>query len=78
LLNELKVGDKLEANGPAGVFRYQPVFHSKNSVFLGGGSGITPFVSMIRTILESGEDRQVTLLYGSRTQELAMYHDELL
>lgn len=78
LLNELKAGDKLEANGPAGVFRYQPVFHSKNSVFLGGGSGITPFVSMIRTILESGEDRQVTLLYGSRTQELAMYHDELL
>ena len=25
LLNELKVGDKLEANGPAGVFRYQPL-----------------------------------------------------
>lgn len=77
LLNELKVGDKLEANGPAGVFRYHPVFHSKKSVFLGGGSGITPFVSMIRTILESGEDRDATLLYGSRTEELAMYHKEL-
>lgn len=77
LLNELKVGDKLEANGPSGVFCYQPVFHSKNSVFLGGGSGITPFVSMIRTILESGEDRNVTLLYGSRTEELAMCHNEL-
>lgn len=77
LLNELKTGDKLEANGPAGVFHYNPVFHSRKSVFLGGGSGITPFVSMTRTILESGEDRDVTLLYGSRTEELAMYHREL-
>lgn len=77
LLQQLKVGDRLEANGPAGVFRYHPVFHSKRSVFLGGGSGITPFVSMIRTALESGEDRDMTLLYGSRTEELAMYHREL-
>ena len=77
LLRQLKVGDRLEANGPAGVFRYHPVFHSKRSVFLGGGSGITPFVSMIRTALESGEDRDMTLLYGSRTEELAMYHREL-
>nr|WP_305182746.1 iron-sulfur cluster-binding domain-containing protein [uncultured Schaedlerella sp.] len=77
LLRQLKVGDRLEANGPAGVFRYHPVFHSKRSVFLGGGSGITPFVSMIRTALESGEDRDMTLLYGSRTEELAMYHGEL-
>ncbi len=77
LLRQLKVGDRLEANGPAGVFRYHPVFHSKRSVFLGGGSGITPFVSMIRTALESGEDRDITLLYGSRTEELAMYHGEL-
>ena len=77
LLRQLKVGDRLEANGPAGVFRYHPVFHSKRSVFLGGGSGITPFVSMIRTALESGEDRDITLLYGSRTEELAMYHREL-
>lgn len=77
LLRQLKVGDRLEANGPAGVFRYHSVFHSKRSVFLGGGSGITPFVSMIRTALESGEDRDITLLYGSRTEELAMYHGEL-
>ncbi len=77
LLEHLKPGDRLEANGPVGVFRYQPVFHSKKSVFFGGGSGITPFVSMIRTALESGEDRDITLLYGSRTEELAMYHREL-
>ncbi len=77
LLQCLKPGDRLEANGPAGVFHYHPVFHSKKSVFLGGGSGITPFVSMIRTVLESGEDREITLLYGSRTEEAAMYHEEL-
>ncbi len=77
LLDELKVGDELEANGPAGVFHYNSVFHKKTSVFLAGGSGITPFLSMIREILEAGLDREVILLYGCRNDSAALYHREL-
>ena len=77
LLDQVKAGDRFTANGPAGVFRYQPVFHSRKSLFLAGGSGITPFLSMTREILEAGLDRDVVLLYGCRNPEAALYHEEL-
>lgn len=77
LLDKLCVGDELEANGPAGVFHYNGVFHKKTSVFLAGGSGVTPFLSMIREIFEAGLDREVVLLYGCRNEGAALYHKEL-
>lgn len=77
LLDQVKVGDRFTANGPAGVFRYQPVFHSKKPLFLAGGSGITPFLSMTREILEAGLDRDIVMLYGCRNPEAALYHEEL-
>lgn len=77
LLDEVKVGDAFTANGPAGVFRYQPVFHSKQSLFLAGGSGITPFLSMTREVLEAHLDRDIVLLYGCRNEQAALYHEEL-
>ena len=76
-LDHVKVGDKFEANGPSGVFHYNPISHKKTSVFLAGGSGITPFLSMSREILEAGLDREVHLLYGCRSVEVAIYHDVL-
>lgn len=76
-LDQVKVGDEFEANGPQGVFVYNPVSHYKRSVFLAGGSGITPFMSMISEILESGMDREVILIYGARTEELAIFHEVL-
>ncbi|MEG2205913.1 MAG: iron-sulfur cluster-binding domain-containing protein [Oscillospiraceae bacterium] len=76
-LNNVKTGDCFLANGPAGVFRFQPVFHSKKSLFLAGGSGITPFMSMLREIIDAGLDRDVVMLYGCRCEDAALYHDEL-
>lgn len=77
LLNRLREGDRLTASGPAGVFHFQPVFHRKKSLFLAGGSGITPFLSMIREIIDAGLDRDVVLLYGCRNESVALYHEEL-
>ena len=76
-LDKAKVGDTLQANGPAGVFHFNPVFHYKRSVFLAGGSGITPFISMIREVLEKGLDREIYLLYGARNAEVAIFNEEL-
>ncbi len=76
-IDKVKVGDRFTANGPAGVFHFQPVFHSKKSLFLSGGSGITPFLSMTREILDAALDRDVVLLYGCRSPEAALYHEEL-
>ncbi len=76
-LDQVKVGDVFEANGPAGVFRHQPVFHGNKSLYLAGGSGITPFMSMIREILDAGLERDVVMLYGCRNAEVALYDEEL-
>ncbi len=76
-LDDIKVGDRFEANGPAGVFRFQPVFHSRKSLFLAGGSGITPFLSMTREIVDAALDRDVVLLYGCRSSKAALYDEEL-
>lgn len=77
LLDDIKVGDRFEANGPAGVFRFQSVFHSRKSLFLAGGSGVTPFLSMTREIVDAALDRDVVMLYGCRSSEGALYDEEL-
>lgn len=77
LIDQVKVGDEFEANGPGGTFHFNPVFHYNKSVFLAGGSGITPFMSMIREILETGIDREVHLLYGCRNEDVSIFHKEL-
>ena len=76
-LDKVKVGDEFTANGPAGTFHYNPVFHKKSSVFIAGGSGITPFMSMTREILESGLDREIHLIYGCRNEDVIFFKDEL-
>lgn len=75
-LDKVKVGDEFTATSPSGNFHFNPVFHSKTSVFLAGGSGITPFKSMVTEILDARLDREVYLLYGVRSPKFALY-DEL-
>lgn len=77
MLNEAKVGDVFEANGPSGGLTYNPVFHKKNSVFLAGGSGVTPFVSMARELAQMGSDRSVYMIFGARNEKVAIFHKEL-
>ena len=78
LVRDAKVGDRFVANGPSGYFHDNPVFHRKSKVFLAGGSGVTPFVSMIEETIEKNLDRKLVLFYGTRTVERALYHEKLL
>lgn len=77
LLDKAKVGDEFEANGPAGVFHFNSVFHKRRSVFLAGGTGVTPFMSMTRELLERGDDREIYFLYGGRSSAVSTFHQEL-
>ena len=77
MLDRVKVGDRFRASCPAGVFHYHPVFHRRKMLLLGGGSGVTPFLSMIREITQAGLDRDVVLIYGARTPESALFFEEL-
>jgi ferredoxin-NADP reductase len=77
MLKKIKPGDSIETSGPSGNFYFNPLIHDKTMVMLAGGSGITPFMSMIREITECGIDRTVYLFYGNRSDKDVMFHDEL-
>ncbi len=77
LLDDLKKGNLLESSGPSGHFYHNSVFHDPTQVCVAGGSGITPFMSMIRQATQCGLDRTFYLFYGSRTLEEAIFHEEL-
>ena len=77
LLHEKKIGDRLISSGPQGFFYYEDLRDAKKVIGLAGGSGITPFLSMARAICDGIEDFELTLLYGSRTEEDILFRGEL-
>ena len=76
-LEETRVGDALESSSPAGTFTHNPLFHGSDLVFLAGGSGVTPFMSMIREVSQKGLDRRIHLMYGSKEVSDIIFADEL-
>jgi glycine betaine catabolism B len=66
LLDDVKPGDVLESTGPSGAFYHEPLTDGSDLVFLAGGSGITPFMSIMREVVENDLPLHVHLLYGSR------------
>jgi glycine betaine catabolism B len=44
-------------------------------VFIGGGIGVTPFRSMLRYLLDTGQSRSVTLLYAAKTPDDLVYRE---
>jgi glycine betaine catabolism B len=77
LLDELKPGDKLSSSSPSGNFHYNPLFHGDKLVFIAGGSGITPFMSIIRELADKNLGRRLHLFYGSRVEDDVIYKSEL-
>ena len=77
LLDEVKVGDRFQSTSPSGQFHHNPLFHGDNLVFLAGGSGITPFMSMIREVSDKDLERQIHLIYGSRVEDDIVFREEL-
>ena len=77
LLDELKPGDQLESSAPAGNFHYNPLFSGNQLALIAGGSGITPFMSMIRELADKNLSRRLHLLYGCRVEDDVLYREEL-
>ncbi len=77
LLDTVKPGDEFESTSPSGNFYYNPLYHEKSMVCLAGGSGVTPFMSMIREVTDRGLDRTIHLIYGSRGEDDIIFHEEL-
>ncbi|BBX22281.1 electron transfer protein FdxB [Mycolicibacter terrae] len=76
--NQLKAGDVLELMTPTGRFgtRLNPLAQ-KHYVGLAAGSGITPVLSILETVLEIETESRFTLIYGNRTKESTMFRRDL-
>jgi ring-1,2-phenylacetyl-CoA epoxidase subunit PaaE len=75
LARELRAGDTVEAQAPAGSFT-PDLDTGGRHVLIGAGSGITPLLSMASSLLaETSAD--VTLIYGNRRSDTVMFADEL-
>jgi len=77
LMNELKPGDKISSSSPSGNFHYNPLFHGNKLALIAGGSGITPFMSMIRELSDKNLSRRLHLFYGCRVEDDVIYRAEL-
>ena len=78
LLDEVNLGNTFTSSGPQGVFCYNPLIHDDTIVCLAGGSGVTPFLSMIRETVGKELRRDIFLLYGSSELKDSVFHDELV
>ncbi len=75
-LSHLEEGDEVDVRGPYGGFVFDPDRHS-DSIFIAGGIGITPFMSMMAYATETQSPRHLQLLYGVQTQDDVPFLEEL-
>ena len=75
---ELKVGETIEAMPPMGAF-YTAIEPDKarNYLLFAGGSGITPVLSLVKTILAAEPESSLTLVYSNRSTNTIMFREEL-
>ena len=69
------VGQRVWLDGPYGAFTIGNP--ADMHVLIAGGIGITPMMSMLRTLADRGDKRPVILLYGSRNLESTTFREEL-
>ena len=73
----LKEGDSLEAMPPMGNFKWSQGTEPSHLVGWAAGSGITPMMSIAKTVLQSDEHSTFTLFYGNKNSSSIIFKDEL-
>ena len=77
MFDSAKEGDDFTISLPFGNFFYESLKDCPHIVGIAGGSGITPFYSMIQAIEEGSEDFKLTLFYGAKTSKDLVFKEEL-
>lgn len=76
-IRHLRPGTRVYLDGPHGAFTIDRYGRDDGFVFLAGGIGITPIMSMLRTMADRGDRRPVWLFYANRAQEAITFREEL-
>jgi propane monooxygenase reductase component len=72
---KVQIGDRLDLTGPFGVFTLRE--GDNDLVFVGGGAGMAPILSLLRSMAERGLTRKATFFYGARTKKDLCFEAEL-
>lgn len=76
--SKLAVGDSLEVMPPEGRFTFVPTEDPKNIAAFAAGSGITPIMSIAKTVLTSNSNNKFILVYGNKSYEETMFYTDLV
>ncbi|MFH1508702.1 MAG: FAD-binding oxidoreductase [bacterium] len=74
-LNDLQVGDKVNVQGPFGAFTLQ--HKQPKYIFLAGGSGISPLMSMVRHMAHEKRGEEILFFFSALTRCDLVYEEEL-
>ena len=74
--DEVAVGDRLLVQAPGGRFTLRDDHAGQPVVLLGGGSGVTPMLSIMKSALRS-TDRKVKLIDANRDRQSILFRDEI-
>ncbi|MCC9072405.1 ferredoxin--NADP reductase [Flavobacterium sp. F-65] len=75
---KLKAGDVLEVGKPEGKFTFEPEpERQKNYTAFVAGSGITPVLSILKSVLKSEPKSSFVLVYGNKTPDETIFYQEL-
>jgi propane monooxygenase reductase subunit len=72
----ISIGDELQVTGPYGMFTLRSS-SPRRLLFIGGGAGMAPIVSLLRSLQETGSEREATYYYGARSEADLFHLDEL-
>lgn len=72
----LKEGETIEVSAPEGKFLLNPETN-KNYIAFAAGSGITPVLAMIKSVLETENSSSFTLVYGNKSSDKTIFKNQL-
>ena len=72
------IGERVYVDGPHGAFSIDRHNDSPGFVFIGGGIGIAPIMSMLRTLADRGDKREHLLFFAGGNLNKLTFYDELL
>lgn len=76
-IKDHKPGEIAYLDGPYGVFTIDRYTDATGFVFIAGGVGIAPIMSMLRTLADRGDRRPLLLFYGNQAWERVAFREEL-
>lgn len=76
-IKDVKIVEIAYVDGPHGVFTTDHCPHAPGFVFIAGGVGIAPIMSMLRTLADRGDRRPALVVYGNRSWDDVLFREDI-